>query len=112
MTDLAKKLRARASEITSIHDVSLISQAASAIEQHEAFRQEVSEFASGVQDYMRCCKAMGWDSECNRFIVAKPDMLAEIVEEAWAWRNPDIDVTENLRTALAARGLEIREVGQ
>ena len=54
-------------------------------------------------------KRYGASLVLNRFIIAKPDPLVEAVNEAWGWRGPHPDVTENLRAALAARNLEIRE---
>ena len=75
-----------------------------AIEQHEAFRQEVSEFALGVKGYMASVKAMAWQSDCDEFILPKTDPLVEAVNEAWGWRGPHPDVTENLRAAIEARG--------
>ena len=77
-----------------------------AIEQHEAFRQEVSDAVTGFDEYGT---EAAWE-KLSRFIIPKPDPLVEVVNEAWGWRNPHPDVTENLRAALAARGLEIREV--
>ena len=67
---------------------------ARAIEQHEAFRREVS---NAITD-------CGAERYLGRFIIAKPDPLVEAVNEAWGWRNPHEDVTENLRAAIEARG--------
>ena len=44
------------------------------------------------------------------FILPKPDPLVEAVNEAWGWRNPHPDVTENLRAAMQARGYEWRKI--
>ena len=77
-----------------------------AIEQHEAYKQEVSDAITGFDEYGT---EAAWE-KLSRFIIPKPDPLVEVVNEAWGWRNPHPDVTENLRAALAARGLEIREV--
>jgi hypothetical protein len=75
-----------------------------AIEQHEAFRQEVS-------DVMTYIKALypTLPRNFNRFIIpaAKPDPLVEVVKEV-TWYDYEITVKE-LRAALDARGLEIRE---
>ena len=75
-----------------------------AIEQHEAFRQEVSDAVVAAKAYYEVPMY-----DLSAFIIAKPDPLVEAVNEAWGWRNPHEDVTENLRAALAARGLTITE---
>ena len=74
---------------------------ARAIEQHEAFRQEVSD---------ACMVGLDPKRYFARFIIAKPDPLVEALEslglnkaDEWA---PDI------RKALAARGLEVRKIGE
>ena len=82
-----------------------------AIEQHEAFRQEVSEFALGVREYMACCNVLGWQGECDNFIIIKPDLLVEVLEEIDAeYLNAPNDKTyaNYVLAALEARGLEIR----
>ena len=72
---------------------------ARAIEQHEAFRQEVSDAVEVFR------KQSGWvPAYFLRFIIAKTDPLVEAVNEAWGWRGPHPDVTENLRAAIEARG--------
>jgi hypothetical protein len=76
-----------------------------AIEQHEAFKQEVSDAA---EQYNEAAAPMGWEG-FDRFIIPKPklDPLAEAMLA--------IGVIPNalaLRAALEARGLEIREKGQ
>jgi hypothetical protein len=80
-----------------------------AIEAHEAFRQEVSD---AVEHY-----ASRWPTNARRdifmsqfasFVIAKPDLLVEALQEWW-----DADgyaSIETFRAALAARGLEIREI--
>ena len=86
-----------------------------AIEQHEAFRQEVSD---GVE---QAVAFLGPPSEklrrgrlavaLARFIIAKPDPLVEVINDADDMvRKPDApSYAEAIRAALAARGLEIRE---
>ena len=73
-----------------------------AIEQHEAFRQEVSD-ALIKQGFMNASTGIG------RFIIPapKPDPLVEAFDAVW----PGIDRTmvKAIRAALEARGLEIRE---
>ena len=76
---------------------------ARAIEQHEAFKLEVSD---AIDSSVLTPET---EAHLSRFIIAKPDPLVEAVNEAWGWRNPHEDVTENLRAALAARGLTITE---
>jgi regulator of protease activity HflC (stomatin/prohibitin superfamily) len=73
-----------------------------AIERHEAFKQEVS-------DVMTYIKALypTLPRNFNRFIIPKPksDPLAEVLADFGGFM-PD---AEDFRTALEARGLEIRE---
>ena len=80
-----------------------------AIEQHEAFRQEVSDAA---QEYEEAGYCMGWEG-FERFIIPKPkpDPLVEVINEADDMvRKPDApSYAEAIRAALAARGFEIRE---
>jgi hypothetical protein len=80
-----------------------------AIEQHEAFKQEVSDavdYALATPDAV----------DLRRFIIPKPkpDPLVEALDELKDGR--DAPTTESyaafLRAALEARGLEIREKGQ
>lgn len=71
----------------------------------EAFRREVSD---AVEEAHR----MRNTSNLTRFIIAKPDPLVEAMSEAMCGV-PGEDYTQpakDLRAALAARGLEIREV--
>lgn len=76
-----------------------------AIEQHEAFRQEVSD----VMMYIRALYP-SLPRNFNRFIIPKPkpkpDPLVQVAEKL-GW----IDADE-LRAALDAHGFEIREKGQ
>lgn len=79
-----------------------------AIEQHEAFRQEVSDAVTGapLNILARDC--------LQRFIIAKPDPLVEAIREVWEYpRNCEHlppQRAQELRAALAARGLQIVEV--
>jgi hypothetical protein len=84
-----------------------------AIEQHEAFKQEVSDaveaFKNGNMHTMN-------DYILERFIIPKPkpDPLAEVLEEIsgeGGFDNFD-HYAYNLHAALEARGFEIREKGQ
>ena len=73
-----------------------------ALERHEVFRREVSDAVEAI------AKAWGTADPAwgylRRFILTKPDPLVEAVNEAWGWRGPHPDVTENLRAAIEARG--------
>jgi len=85
----------------------LLSEAADAIEQHEAFRQEVSD---AIVDYFgaHLVAEDGGDALARLVVPApKPDPLVEAMVdcgvdrfESWA---------DQLRVALEARGFEIRE---
>ena len=78
-----------------------------AIEQHEAFKQEVSDAAEHL------CKFYGVPivmQQLERFIITKPDPLVEAMAECGV--DPFENWAENLRAALAKRGLEIREKGE
>jgi hypothetical protein len=86
-----------------------------ALEQHEAFKQEVSDAVENVETPMEIPCTCG-----NKYVVTfnlldhfiipkpKPDPLVEVMKE--------LDLThgyaQEIRAALEARGLEIREKGQ
>jgi len=76
-----------------------------AIEQHEAFKQEVS---NEMEAYSKWCKSVGWPISAllERFIIPKPkpDPLVDVLRDFGGFM-PD---AEDFRTALEARGLEIR----
>ena len=76
-----------------------------AIEQHEAFRQQVS---NEMVEYSKFCKFTGaqFPLLLERFIIPKPDPLVEVLADTFGARL--IDAAE-FRAALEARGLEIRE---
>jgi hypothetical protein len=76
-----------------------------AIEQHEAFKQEVSDAA---ERYNEAAAPRGWEG-FDRFIIRKPDPLAEVLIDTFGASLIDAD---ELRAALEAHGLEIREKGQ
>ena len=81
---------------------------ARAIEQHEAFRQEVSD---AVESRWMNIIAMKCEDVFSRFIIAKPDPLVEAWLEAFPGDRID-DAREEcakISAALSARGLEIRE---
>ena len=81
-----------------------------AIEQHEAFRQEVSD---AVVHCRACSDPEVWRRikfELNRFIIPKSDPLVEVLDSL-EWCNTDV-LAKDLRAELDAFGLEIREKGQ
>lgn len=89
-----------------------------AIEQHEAFRQEVSD---AVEDVKSLWDARDWPSNdkfeaLSRFIIPKPDPLVEVLLGAWPQYADRMDacnsVANALRSALEARGLEVRKIGE
>ena len=77
-----------------------------AIEQHEAFRQEVS-------DELIMIGLSAASIGIGRFIIPapKPDPLVDIVEWLGGEWTPE-EYAEEIRSALDARGFEIREKGQ
>lgn len=78
-----------------------------AIEQQEAFRQEVSDAVEGFYNdnpYEISC----YCDDLKRFIIAKPDPLVEAIREM-ALTDATPEDADRLRAALATRGLEIRE---
>jgi hypothetical protein len=82
-----------------------------AIEQHEAFKQEVSDAA---EEYNEAAAPMGWEG-FDRFIIPKPDPLVEVIKAMQA--EPTTYVTtevyaNRINAALDALGFEIREKGQ
>ena len=87
---------------------------ARAIEQHEAFRQEVSDVVKSLCNTVLMSHGHHQLREMlsRRFIIAKPDPLVEAIQAADeahpGWESAS-DYAQHLRAALAARGLEIRE---
>jgi hypothetical protein len=80
-----------------------------AIEQHEAFKQKVSHAIEDVTDRDLPVAVL------RRFVI-EDDPLADALTEAFndggAWAPCNKADADNLRAALEARGLEIREKGQ
>ena len=79
-----------------------------AIEQHEAFRQEVSKAMTYIKALYPTLP-----TDYDRFIIPapKPDPLVEVLHEVDTgpeWDSPE-DYCNKIRAALEARGLEIRE---
>lgn len=71
-----------------------------AIAQHEAFKREVSEV---------CRHLPNRPFVLDRFIIAKPDPLVEALAICLG-RQSGQGEADDLRAALAARGLEVREI--
>ena len=82
-----------------------------AIEQHEAFKREVSDGVVKATHTMAAGKLLEASCILAAFIIAKPDPLVEVINDADDMvRKPDApSYAEAIRAALAARGLEIRE---
>ena len=80
-----------------------------AIEQHEAFKQKVSHAIEDVTNRDLPVAVL------RRFVI-EDDPLADALTEAFndggAWAPCNKADADNLRAALKARGLEIREKGQ
>ena len=79
-----------------------------AIEQHEAFKQKVSDTVWAYLKWADECLLAKWDG-FDRFIIPKPDPMVEVAESMGYYGDDAIDLAEEIRAALAARGLEIRE---
>ena len=82
-----------------------------AIEQHEAYKLEVS-------DRIEACRAAwpgSWaqfSDTLERFIIPKADPLVEAWDEAWGELSDKAAKLETFRAALAARGHEVRKIGE
>ena len=77
-----------------------------AIEQHEAFRQEVSD---AIDSSILTPET---ETHLSRFIIAKPDPVKSLFDYLESTENfypPEFE--GDIRAALAARGLKIVEVG-
>ena len=72
-----------------------------AIEQHEAFKQEVSDAVEAVLDRYY---VLNIEDMLSHLIIPKPDPLVEVLKDFGGFM-PD---AEDFRAALEARGLEIR----
>lgn len=107
MTDIEQKALALVNEVNSythwndIRDVGqgpMVKALCRAIEQHEAFRQEVS-------DTVKAAATVGspWVKEClARFIIAKPDPLVEALDEA-LWEVSNVKLTDRELRAVSLR---------
>ena len=79
-----------------------------AIEQHEAFKREVSDAVEDLLSGAVFHKAA--HDRLSRFILPKPDPLVEAWDEAWGELNDKAAKLETFRAALAKRRLEVREI--
>ena len=113
MTDIEKKALALVTRLQEEDDGKKYSYAyhfealCRAIEQHEAFKREVSDAVTGFDEYGT---EAAWE-RLSRFIIAKPDPLVEVLQEIsgeGGYDNFD-HYAYRLRSALEARDLEIRE---
>ena len=79
-----------------------------AIEQHEAFRQEVSDVVVKAIDHIKDGRSASAAGAIGAFVIPKPkpDPLVEVLKKM-GWYTPAY--AENFRDELEARGLEIRE---
>ena len=82
----------------------LFAEAADAIEQHEAYKQKVSDAA---EEYNEAAAPMGWEG-FERFIITKPDPLVEVAESLGYFNTAAQGWAGDVRASLEARGLEIR----
>jgi hypothetical protein len=84
-----------------------------AIEQHEAFKQEVSD---AVEKVIESCAVTSWGAAMLDPLIIpkpKPDPLVEAIEKCAAQMHlTSEDAANALRAALDAAGFEIREKGQ
>ena len=122
MTETEKKALALVNEVFQERDLSLDSYLNCtsnsyhealyrAIKQHEAFRQEVSDAVEKLIDRVSVNERQRVELALSRFIIAKPDHVQDALEEVFAGDSLHIDCAKELRDALAARGLQIVEVG-
>jgi hypothetical protein len=120
MTDIKEKALALLNEVrtergwapvTYLYRETEIEALCRAIEQHEAFKQEVSD---AVEAYLNPNNRI-YSHSLNRFIIPKPkpDPLVEALVQVdfVPWKELS-EHADDFRAALEARGLEIREKGQ
>jgi len=81
-----------------------------AIEQHEAFKKEVSDT---LQEYIECFSPPSWH-RIDQFIIPKPkpDTLVDVCNAVGLGHTDTGDMADEFRAALDAAGFEIREKGQ
>ena len=79
---------------------------ARAIEQHEAYKREVSDVCEGLLACTNANKRYGASLVLNRFIIAKPDPLVEVISEVRVSPRlrSDQEMADEFRAAIEARG--------
>lgn len=82
-----------------------------AIEQHEAYKQEVSDAAVKATHTMAAGKLVEASGILAAFIIPKPDPLVEAINSA-PYLASAKETADHIRAALAARGLEVRKIGE
>ena len=115
MTDIEKKALALVNETSPVERADLRActrdqfreALCRAIEQHEAYKHEVSDAVTGFDEYGT---EAAWE-RLSRFIIPKPDPLVEVLQEISGEGGYDNfeHYAYRLRSALEARDLEIRE---
>ena len=73
-----------------------------AIEQHEAFKREVSDAVTKLIDRVSVNERQRVEPALSRFIIAKPDPLVEAMQD-W-WDTDGYASIETFRAAIEARG--------
>lgn len=119
MTDIEAKALALVNEVSELHNdaksiyevhrpSALRAALCRAIEQHEAYKQEVSDVAAMMLTEPSIKPSVQW--ALTKFIIPKPkpDPLVDVVHKL-GW---DKNTAADLRAALEYSGLEIREKGQ
>ena len=83
-----------------------------AIEQHEAFRQEVSDVVKSLCNTVLMSQGHHQLREMlsRRFIIPKPDPLVEAWNDMLRESKPGEDRLDVFRAALAKRGLQVTEI--
>jgi hypothetical protein len=84
-----------------------------AIEQHEAFKQKMSDIVYAHVNATNETSADAWEKLKTLIIPApKPDPLVDVAESLGYFNTAAQGWAGDVRAALEARGLEIREKGQ
>jgi protein subunit release factor A len=87
----------------------LLAEAADAIEQHEAFKQEVSDIVDAHVNATNETMNDAWE-KLKTLIIPKPKPKSDpLVEVIAGWTGGTVLLASDLRAALEARGLEIRK---
>ena len=83
-----------------------------AIEQHEAFRQEVSDAVEAdINKQIQYGIEPKFRTNSVRFIIPKPDPLVAVMDDFMSMDGGCLaECVEQFRVALAKRGLEVREI--